>query len=192
MDHQGQKSEVRYVSLNTIKNHINNQQLTYVAFNPPVSVSTPFYAGFMLPTAEGDTLVVWSNTDGDTNPSTAWELWESNQWYSFNHPDSWGLNIALAVFPIVQNTLGMDENNTEDLIKVFPNPSNGFFSIFSEMFNDEQAILSIHRIDGTLINTRAFRNTELLSFDLSNEPAGIYFVTFETDSKYIIKKLVKR
>lgn len=188
----GAKIGSQYVSLNTIKNQINNQQLTYVAFNPPVSVSASFFAGFMLPTTADDTLVVWSNTDGDTNPSTAWELWESNQWYSFNHPDSWGLNIALAVFPIVQNTLGMDENNTEDLIKVFPNPSNGFFSIFSEMFNDEQAILSIHRIDGTLINTRAFRNTDLLSFDLSNEPAGIYFLTFETDSKYIIKKLLKR
>ena len=188
----GAKIGSQNVPLNTIKNHINNQQLTYVAFNPPVSVSASFYAGFMLPTTTGDTLVIWSNTDGNTNPSTAWELWESNQWYSFTHPDSWGLNIALAVFPIVQNTLGIDENNLGDVIKVFPNPSNGLFSVVSEMFNDEPVILSIHRIDGTLISTRILRNPDLLSIDLRNEPAGIYFMTFETDSKCFIKKLVKR
>jgi PKD repeat protein len=188
----GAKIGSQYLALNTIKNDITNEQLTYATLNTPINVLSSFYAGFILPTTAGDTLVVWSNTDGDTDPSTAWELWESNQWYSFTHPDSWGLNIALAVFPVVQNTLGIDENNMEDVIKVFPNPSNGFFSVVSEMFNDEPVILSIHRIDGTLINTRILRNPELFSVDLRNEPAGIYFVTFETDSKCFIQKLVKR
>jgi PKD repeat protein len=179
------------VLLNAIKNHISNNQLTYVAFNPPINVVSSFYAGFMLPTSPGDTLVIWSNTDGDTNPTTAWELWDSNQWYSFTHPDSWGLKIALAVFPIVQKFLAIDESNIKDMIEVFPNPSNGLYSIVSELFTNRSVSLTISKTDGTIIRNATQRNKESILINLTNELSGIYFLRINLDSEIFFQKLIK-
>ena len=55
------------------QNDIANNQMTYVSFDEPIIITTSFYAGMILPTNAGDTLVVWANTDGDVVPGTAWE-----------------------------------------------------------------------------------------------------------------------
>jgi PKD repeat protein len=187
----GTKIGSENVSLNVIKNQINNEQMTYVVFNPPINVTSSFYAGFMLPTAAGDTLVVWSNTEGDTNPSTAWELWSNSVWYSFSDEDSWQMNIALAIFPIVQNTLGVNENDSEDLITIFPNPSGGMYSISTEMFEGETSNVSVYKSDGTLINEFFEKNGKTFHVDLTSEPAGLYFIKVETKSKNYFRKVVK-
>jgi PKD repeat protein len=188
----GAKIGSKIIPLNTIKNQITNQQFTYAAIDPPVNVSSSFYAGFQLPTTTGDTLVVWSNMDGETNPGIAWEQWNDLQWYSFTHPDSWGLNLALAVFPIVHNTLGLDENRLENVIRVFPNPSNNVFTIFSEAFDGESLHLFVYRTDGTLVRNTIHGMDEVLTVDLENEPAGIYFLKVTTGSKFFTAKLIKQ
>jgi PKD repeat protein len=187
----GTKIGSETVSLNLIKNHINNEQMTFVAFNPPINVTSSFYAGFMLPTAAGDTLVVWSNTEGDTNPSTAWELWSNNVWYSFSDEDSWQMNIALAVFPIVQNTLGMNENDSDDFLTIFPNPSKGMYSISTQMIEDETSNVSVYKSDGTLLSILVEKNIGILKVDLTNEPAGLYLIKVETESTSYFRKVVK-
>ncbi len=188
----GVKLGSQNIQMNTIKNDINNMQLTYFSFNPPVNINSSFYAGFMLPTVTGDTLVVWSNLDGDTNPGIAWEQWDNLQWYSFAHPDAWVLNVALAIFPIVQNTLGTDENYIAEPINIYPNPSSDIFNIDSEMFNQETVTVSIYRIDGKLINTMTYRNNGIITLDMTQAPSGIYFIKIETGSKSFIRKLVKQ
>jgi PKD repeat protein len=188
----GAKIGSQTVSLNTIKTNINNQQLTYIPFNPPINVASSFYSGFMLPTVTGDTLVVWSNTDGNTNPGIAWEQWNDSQWHSFAQPDNWDLNVALAIFPIVQNTLGIKDYKMDNAINVFPNPSQGIYYVASELFNNEPGKLSIYKLDGTLIQTVVQRNGEILSIDLTNEPPGIYFVKLEIRSGIFVEKIVRQ
>jgi PKD repeat protein len=180
------------VPLNTIKNHINDQILTFAPFYPPINVTTSFYAGFILPTAAGDTLVVWSNMDGDIYPGIAWEQWENLQWYSFSNTSSWQLNLALAIFPVVQTTLGLEEFNLNDGILISPNPSTGLYSLEIEPGKNKTTDLSVFRADGLLVSKTKYQSGENLSIDLSDEPSGVYFLNIETGSKIYVRKLIKQ
>jgi len=87
------------VPLSTIQNDINNNQMSYVEFNEPITITTTFYAGMILPTFTGDTLVVWSNTDGDTDPGIAWEQNPNNSWYPmFSTSNSWSPGFCFLLF----------------------------------------------------------------------------------------------
>ena len=61
------------VSIEQIKTDVQNNYTTFVEFESPVDLNGNFYAGVKLPSAAGDTIVVWTNTDGDSNPPTAWD-----------------------------------------------------------------------------------------------------------------------
>lgn len=90
-------------TLGNIKSDINGNYLTFVEFNSPVSISSSFFAGIVLPTTIGDTVVIMSNTNGQSNPTYAWELNSANNWLKFDNQDSWGANglLQLYIFPVV-------------------------------------------------------------------------------------------
>jgi len=179
------------VPLNNIKNDINNQALTYVEINPPLQITTSFYAGFMLPTTTGDTLVVWSNTDDDTNPGTAWELWNTNQWYSFaDVTNSWGLNVALAIFPVVQNTLGIYEQEQLNSVEFYPNPSSGTFRMKAGNGMNEVVDITVFTVRGTEIFRQAHNLRENVMVDISNQPAGLYIAKIRSGNHVFYERLI--
>lgn len=188
----GSKIGSNYLFLNTIKNHINNNQFSYVAFDPPINVSQPFYAGFMLPTTTGDTLVVWSNTDGDTSPPTAWELWSDNQWYGFTGNNTWNLDIALAIYPIVQNTLGTNEIKVQSIFKVFPNPATGELTIASEKYMDQPFNLIVYSSEGSVIKQISGNGLDLITVNLEHEQSGFYFIVLEVGKEIFAQKIIKQ
>jgi PKD repeat protein len=70
---------------------------TRVDFNDVV-LTGPFYAGIKLNLTNGSTVALYTNTNGQTNPATAWEQFGDNSWHNFSEPDiSWGWDAALAV-----------------------------------------------------------------------------------------------
>jgi len=181
------------ISLNTITSNIINQELSYVSFNTPINVPSSFYAGFMLPTTIGDTLVVWSNMDGETTPGIAWEQWDIGDWYPINSPDSWGLDIALAIFPVIQNTLDIGENHINNSFNIFPNPSNGIYYFSLHEFSDKQGFVEVFNTNGICIYKNNIASpSEINSFDLSNHAAGLYFVRLEYNNEVYFQKIIKK
>ena len=147
----------------------------------------------MLPTITGDTLVVWSNHDGETVPGIAWELWESNEWYPISSSDSWSLNVALAIYPIVQNTLGVNENNVSDGLNIYPNPSDGHYIIDFTKHTGQELQLEIFNTTGNCILDQTFEKwANSISFDISDFPAGIYMVRLNGGQQSYIQKILKR
>ncbi len=188
----GQKIASKNVSLNTIKTHIINEQRTYLSFDPPVNVNSSFYAGFFLPTTTGDTLVIWSNSNGDTDPPTAWEMLSDQTWQGFIGAGTWNWKIALAIFPIVQYSLGYNDNLAKDEnISVFPNPSKENFIVNTEMIKNEILNIAIYRADGSEAKLKITNSLPLIKIDLADETAGIYFLKIETISGIFSKKLIK-
>ncbi len=83
--------------------------------------------------------------------------------------------------PIEINSLNdFNSNNLE--IKIFPNPTKGKFSILTE----DVVSIEILNLQGKLIYKG--KETEI---DLSNEPAGIYFVKVTTGKQTTTRKLIK-
>ncbi len=185
----GSKIGMTTIPLNTIKNNIANQQLSFVSFTTPIHVTTSFYAGFVLPTTAGDTLAVWSNKDGDTSPGTAWEEWSDGTWHAMSETNSFALNFALAVYPIVQNILAVPEF-TEQSVSLFPNPTSGSFVINSQTDLTEIEIFNI--TGDRVLNQDLNSGIKEYSMDLSSYPAGIYFIRLQAGDKVFTHKLIVR
>ncbi len=66
-----------------------------------VILNGPFYAGFFLNTFDGSNVALYTNSNGETTPTTAWELWSfDNMWYPFNDGTdaTWETDISLAIY----------------------------------------------------------------------------------------------
>ncbi|MCB0854619.1 MAG: PKD domain-containing protein, partial [Bacteroidetes bacterium] len=111
----------RNVLINDIASDISNSQLTFVDFPSPVLINgNDFYAGFLLsygPNGEiEDTVAVFTNTDLETSPATAWEQWSNNSWFTYDDNSSWGLEVAHAIVAFTTDTLPTADflvNNTQ-------------------------------------------------------------------------------
>jgi hypothetical protein len=92
------------------------------------------------------------------------------------------------------NTLGVNSINNEEIydISVYPNPSNGLFSLFTNHL-DGRTRVSIYTIEGAQVKVYYFdTNEELLNykFDLSKLASGMYFINLENKKGTGTKKII--
>ncbi len=181
----------KMVNMNTIKSNMVNNVLTYVPFDPPVNISHPFYAGFVLPTAAGDTLAVWSNTDGDTFPGTAWDKWEDGSWVPISDPDSWLMNFSMAIHPIVEIQTGIPENDISRQLAVLPNPTSGKTTIDLSVFT-ESVILTLYSGSGEILKSYSISpDKRIEEIDLTGLTNGIYMVKITGNRESGVVKIIK-
>ena len=177
--------------LDSIKANIENGSLTFFPFDPPVQITHPFYAGFTLPTDPGDTLVAWSNTDGDTNPAIVWDLWNDDTWHHLSA--TYTLNIAMAVHPIVEYPNGIHITpSTANSVRALPNPTAGLTTV--EIQKDEKLIsIQVYDVNGDLkLNKTGNTFARDVTLDFSGFPAGNYVVKLITDKQVYSSKVVKK
>ncbi len=79
---------------------------------------------------------------------------------------------------------GIDSPNGNQALFIYPNPSNGIFTIANA---DPISSIKVYDALGQLI---LFTSQSVNQIDLSMESDGIYFVRMETDEKIITEKLV--
>jgi hypothetical protein len=146
------------------------------SFANPVAIpaSNDFWAGVILPTASGDTIALITNTDGDfpDGATHAGEFWSDGSFYTFGDANNWDLKIALAVFPVVNFTAGIEENTLS--ATVYPNPAMDVLNIRTEEAIQHVAISSI---DGKVV-----ANASASSVDISTLNAGVYVYNVTTVS----------
>ncbi len=75
----------------------------------------------------------------------------------------------------------------EDAIKVYPNPSYGYFSVEGELL--EGSTISLIDVLGNLI-TQKEAQSMLVDFDATNLSTGIYLVKIEKEKQVVTKKLI--
>ncbi|MBA3680779.1 MAG: T9SS type A sorting domain-containing protein, partial [Bacteroidetes bacterium] len=88
----------------------------------------------------------------------------------------------------VSDCTGLNENyKVLTAISIFPNPSNGVFSIANSL-NSDVINYSVTNILGSVIANGKF--TSAKNIDLSSISKGIYFITFENNGSKMSKKIV--
>ena len=87
--------------------------------------------------------------------------------------------------------LGEGEAYVEKDVKVFPNPTQGRFTIYFNPEKDKESKLQITNILGELIYEQVISDMEIFEkeFDLSEHAQGMYFVNVSSGDKMISKKL---
>ncbi len=163
-------------------------------FASPVSVpqSGGFFASVVLPTTAGDTMTVLDKATGVTN--TAWEKWDDDTWHSMK--SSWGdtRNFNLAIIPIVEcGPVGIKERSLLDKsVDLFPNPSNGNFSIVTSLASSQNLEINVFNVLGEQVFATRIENARqnMIDVNMSEQKSGIYFVQINNGTERIVKRMV--
>jgi hypothetical protein len=84
------------------------------------------------------------------------------------------------------NTVSLIENEIENVIKIFPNPSNSKFQINMNKF--DTGTVSIFNLDGKLVHSEALiKQNQVFDFKLKT---GVYNIVFSSDHQFFSDKLV--
>ncbi len=78
------------------------------------------------------------------------------------------------------------ESGNEENISIYPNPSNGIFTLNSSISNGE---IFIYNLMGELV-FQSQLNSPAFTIDLSNEASGIYFVHVNTGKELFTRKVI--
>ncbi len=162
-------------------------------FSPAISIPTSqiFWAGIEFIEATGDSLGLVTNTDGDFPDASThtFEQWGDLSFHSFNDgtTNTWQLDVALGLFPVMNYTVGIEEVN-ELSFNVYPNPSAGVFNINLSSEAAGAKILTVKNVVGQTIidKTIAVSGKTIESISLTNYSKGIYFLTIDNKTVKLI------
>ncbi|WP_375242654.1 T9SS type A sorting domain-containing protein [Lacinutrix sp.] len=125
------------------------------------------------------------------------ESTQENIFFINNGTQSSASNLAFKVF-INKSSLSVDEValNPKNIynLKVYPNPSNGVFSVEVFLPNTEKSKIEVYAVSGKKIKTLALENSiglKKIALDLSKEASGEYILIFKNSANIIEKKLLK-
>lgn len=90
------------------------------------------------------------------------------------------------------NFVGIDEAVTQVAATIFPNPTNGLINISLSFINKNNIDITVYNVVGQKV---AYKNIEsaaenLISLDLTNKVAGVYFIHIKTNDLEIVKNII--
>ena len=92
------------------------------------------------------------------------------------------------VLKLSQDDVGIIENNFENGIIIYPNPTNGDFSIDLRA-TYEKTTLTITDVNGKIIEKSTYNQSQLLNLTIA-APMGIYFLRVSSEKEQAIIKLI--
>ena len=163
-------------------------QLLYnvnATFSMPVAIpaSKDVLVMVYLPTTAGDSIALISNTSGDwANAAThTFEVWNTNTVHDFASAWQGGVNVALAIFPVVNFVVGVDENTFT--ASVYPNPASDVLNI---NVNANATSVSVIGMDGKVISTEAV-NSNSIEVNVSDLVSGVYFYEVVAENGTVVR-----
>jgi len=89
---------------------------------------------------------------------------------------------------------GINENTGNMELTVFPNPTNGEVTINIEMTNVQDVTISVINTLGQTVKEvkQVQSNGGVVKMDLSDQPAGVYFLTLKSKSGSVSKRIIRQ
>ncbi|HOW25896.1 MAG TPA: PKD domain-containing protein [Bacteroidales bacterium] len=178
--------------LSQVVEDVSNNTFTYVQFDDPLYITAPFYAGVILPITVGDTVALWTDTDGDAAPGIGWEQWSDGQWLPYSDPtNGWNLKISNAIFPIVcASSQGMESLLRAENILIYPNPATDQVTVKFDRTGLSPVKISLYNIMGGLMNTTTSHlSPSSVTIPLDGYTRGLYFIIIEAGNQKITRKI---
>jgi|GEM_PF-5087345 len=109
------------------------------------------------------------------------------------------INLSRSSFDIFQRLQESmtPANSTQDLsidspsFQVFPNPAESFINVRILPPNSETRLISLKSIEGKKIKEQKINgNQDIVSFNLSGLPGGVYIISYQSSSRMYSKKVI--
>lgn len=178
------------IMLSEIIDNILNEEYSSVVFEEPIRAGNGYYIGVFLPQSDGDTVVISTNHDGQSEPNLAWTQKADFEWISYSQDPRWYLNVSNAIFPVVkQINLGIDNfSNSDKIYRVFPNPASSQISVVTLKHLSNESELLIFNMQGEEISHTKFTNN--VTIPIENINPGIYVFLVKNSNHSEIHKIV--
>lgn len=188
-------NHVAYGTLFTHDIDTNYKNFNVVTLNTQPVVSGDFAVSvdFRNAEAKGDTIAVLSDTIGAANEldfTFSWLELDSSHWFVTDFLTSIGQggtgvsNNNLAIFPVIDPSLGVMGASTDPSIGMFPNPAVDGQRV--TLTNLKGTHVKVDLIDGL---GRRVRDNVGISFDTRGLSAGTYYVVVRSEKERVALKL---
>lgn len=138
--------------------------------------------------AVGDSVGLYSTTDGDAEQDQeAWEQDADGDWFTVVSPYSWGLDVDLAIFALidVNDPAGIDEHHSD--VTLWPNPTSGPITVSLPQSGPWQ--VDILSADGRTVH-RNMTFSEQFTMNLSNLARGVYLMRIAGNGTGFASRLI--
>lgn len=178
-------------------NTISTTQVNYFPLTNPISITTPYYIGFEMTYAAGDTVALFCTEDrGAGGANSAFEQFSNNSWFAFSATNSWGLRVALGIEAEICAASEIENPPVTGNLVLFPNPTQNELTINLELFvKPEPVDVRIFNLQGQLMKNYRFGSSQLHNqqIEIGELSSGVYFVevqsaTFRQLNKVILTK----
>jgi hypothetical protein len=159
-----------------------------VAVNFPTAIAIPasgaFLVGVELSSNTTGSVAIISNTVGDfaAAATNSFELWGDNTLHTI--PAAWGagVTVALAIFPVVNYTVGIDELNMTS--SIYPNPASD--EVNFNLNGVQMSNIKVYGLDGKLILDNELNSTsgQINVASLNN---GMYICEITSQNGNVVK-----
>jgi len=172
-----------------------------VTFPSPFTVSSDYAAGIDLTTLTvGDTVaLVCSDTVSPKVLDRSFDKWSDDTWHSFLETDTpnWGLNTDIAIFPIADMGLGINEDHFINGIKLYqnyPNPFKNSSVLAYELENSATNVtVFINDLTGKLMKKmelgKVRGGSHTLNLGADEFASGTYYILVQADYNRLAKKM---
>jgi hypothetical protein len=116
--------------------------------------------------------------------------WNISGLYRDTIPGAGGCDSVIIISLTINNITGMTDNTLKSCISLYPNPTDGFFTLDLGKICPE-AEITITRSDGRVILKEHITNSRFKDLQLSEAP-GLYLVTITSGNERAVFKLSKK
>ncbi len=171
--------------------------LKYYSFSSPVLVNSYYALGIsfdgLAQDSSGnllDSVAVFSSAfDSVSTPNMSWEKWNGN--YK-RISDTWGFDIDLALFPVIDSTLNLVSELTNLDFSIYPNPANDFIQIQANIPANSTVEL-IDMFGKVVLKQTVEQNETRLTLNTQSVLSGYYLIKVSGKNKIGIKPfLIKK
>jgi len=174
---------------------LNTLHATYVhsvMFDEPIDIFGSFFAGYEISYTYTDEfatyLVLGRSSANDLGITNSFYLKQDNAWQSSTSLYSYKTSTTISpISCIVGNEI---IETMENNISVFPNPSNGIINIYSNSVDFNNTVVTVYNMFGAKVNVDINKlDNSNISFDLTGNSSGIYFINILTENSIITRKI---
>ncbi len=178
------------IKISDIVQNVDFGQSTVVMFPKPVVLNGPFFIGVELPQILGDTLVLYTNENGNVPVGNGWEQQNTGDWFPYSDEiSSWAIDIDHAIFPVVCQSTGINNQLISENMLVYPNPTSSIINIAFLHQPEKDMEIRLTDLTGRIV---AFGNIfgNQAKIDVSQLSAGTFFLSLISSENVITRKIV--